>query len=89
MFAQSLVFSYSTHQPLALQSLPDESPVKIATEIVLSQTLQFFDLSNMDGVIELTRQQDSTSEAIDLPGMGILFGDKFFKKAYVSAVFAC
>ena len=52
--------------------------------IVIVETLPFFDLSLISGVEELSRQQDSNSDPIELPDFGILFGDEFVKEAYVS-----
>lgn len=58
-------------------------------DIMVGETLPFFDLADIPGVKELSRQQDSNSEAIEVPDIGVFFGDELVKKAYVRVVYAC
>ena len=51
---------------------------------MFAETLPFFNLSVLSGVKELSQEQDANSDPIELPDIGILFGDKFIKEAYVS-----
>ena len=51
--------------------------------VELPEFVPYFDLEGFPGVEELKRKKDANSEPITIP-VGILFGDRTVKTAYVS-----
>lgn len=51
--------------------------------IVLADSLPFFNLSGIDGLMELPRVQDASSSPIYIPGF-LIYGDNIVKSVYVS-----